>query len=154
LLVDCLVYIVLFFVVTGVSFSFFYTAWDGSFALRRNADDIASVLKAGELWRADVRNATGALQVEPSTNNEVLRIPQKTGEIVYKFSDGSLSRSADGRDWKQVLSQIKTSRMESERRQQVTAWRWEIELAPIKKRTSQLHPLFMFEAVPHPAANP
>jgi hypothetical protein len=37
--------------------------------------------------------------------------------------------------------------MESERRQHVTAWRWEIEL-PTKKNTAQVHPLFTFEAVP------
>jgi hypothetical protein len=152
MLIDCVVYIGMFFVVAGVAFSFFYACWDGSLALRRNTDDITSALKAGEMWRADVRNATGPLLAEDSADGQVLHIPEKSGEVVYKFSEGSLWRSAANQESRQVLLKVKSSRMESERRQQVTAWRWEIEL-PIKKRTAQVHPLFTFEAVPNLVAN-
>jgi hypothetical protein len=149
MLIDCLLYCVLFFVVTGVAFSLFYTCWDGAFALRKNTDDIANAVRAGEIWRADVRDATGEIRVEDSADGQVLHIPEKSGEVIYKFAEGALSRSADGRDWRKLLPNVKASRMELEKRQQVTAWRWEIELGAIKKRTVQLvHPLFTFEAVP------
>jgi hypothetical protein len=152
MLIDCLVSIALFFVVTGAAFSFFYTCWEGSSALRRNTDDITGALRAGEMWRADVRSATGALRVEDAVGGEVLRIPEKSGEVVYKFADGALSRNSGG-GWTELLAKVKTSRMESERRQQVTAWRWEVELMT-KKRTLQVKPLFTFEAVPSAATNP
>lgn len=150
MLIDCLVYMALFVVVTGVAFSFFYTCWDGSFALRRNAEDIADTLRAGEIWRSDVRNATGPLRVENAPDAWILHIPEKSGEVVYKFSGGSLSRGTGNQNWRQVLPRVKTSRMEPERRQQITAWRWDVELMAIKKKTLQTHPLFTFEAVPNP----
>jgi hypothetical protein len=148
LLVDCMVYIGLFFLITGVAFSFFYSCWDGSLALRRNTDDITSALKAGETWRADVRNANGPLRIENSADGQLLHVPEKSGEVVYRYEAGSLWRVAANQEPRQLLPKIKSSRMESEQRQQVTAWRWEIEL-PIKKHTAQVHPLFTFEAVPN-----
>jgi hypothetical protein len=148
MLIDCLMYIVLFFVVTGAAFSFFYTCWDGSYALRKNGEDIANTLRAGEMWRADVRGATGEIRVENSAAEEVVRIPEKSGEVAYKLSGTELSRNMDGRTWRQLLPNVKASRMEPEKRQHVTAWRWEIELAAIPKKTPQLKPVFTFEAVP------
>jgi hypothetical protein len=148
MIIDCLVYIGLFFLIATVSFSLFYTCWDGSLALRRNTDDITSALKAGELWRTDVRNASGPLRVEDSAGGQLMRIPEKSGEVVYKFSGTNISRIQANGESRQLLAKVTSSRMESERRQQVTAWRWEIEL-PLKKRTAQVHPLFMFEAVPN-----
>jgi hypothetical protein len=148
MLIDCLVYCVLFFVVTGAAFSFFSTCSDGSFALRKNADDIATALRTGEMWRADVREATGAIEVERSAEGEMVKIPEKSGDVVYKFAARMLSRSADGRE-RELLSNVNTSRMEPEKRQQVTAWRWEVELLVTKKHTLQVHPAFTFEAVPN-----
>ncbi len=147
LLVDCLVYIGLFFLILGVAFSFFYSCWDGSLALRRNTDDIANALKAGESWRADIRVATGALRVEDSTDGQILHIPAKSGEVVYAFSNGALSRKVPDHETQVLLAKVKTSHMVSERRGQITAWRWEVEL-PTKKHTAQVKPLFTFEAVP------
>lgn len=154
MLIDCLVYCVLFFAITGVAFSFFYTCWDGSLALRRNADDITNVLRAGETWRADVRAATGPIRVADSTDGEVARIPEKSGEVVYRFVDGTFSRRAKGQEWRELLPNVKSSRMLSDPRRQVTAWRWELELATMKKRTLKLHPAFTFEAVPGTAFKP
>ena len=148
LLIDCLVYIGLFFLITGVAFCFFYSCWDGSLALRRNTDDITSALRAGEIWRADVRNASGPLRVENSADGQFLHIPEKSGDAVYRYAAGSLWRDAANHEPRQLLPKVKSSRMELEQRHQVTAWRWEIEL-PIKKRTAQVHPLFTFEAVPN-----
>ena len=148
LLVDCLVYIGLFFLITGVAFSFFYSCWDGSLALRRNTDDITSALRVGEIWRADVRDASGPLRVENSTAGQLLHVPEKSGEVVYRFAAGSLWRDAANREPRQLLPKVKSSRIELDHRKQVTVWRWELEL-PIKKRTAQVHPLFTFEAVPN-----
>jgi hypothetical protein len=154
MLIDCLVYCVLFFAVTGVAFSFFYTCWDGSLALRRNSDDITNALRAGETWRADVRAATGAIQVQDSADGEVVRIPEKSGEVVYRFASGTFSRRAGGQDWRVLLPNVGRSRMQTDSRPQVTAWRWELELMTMKKRTLKLHPAFTFEAVPGAVIKP
>lgn len=147
-LIDCLVYIGLFFLITGVAFSFFYSCWDGSLALRRNTDDITTALRAGEIWRADIRNASGPVQIETSAEGQLLHIPEKSGDVVYRYAAGSLWREEPKHEPRQLLPKVKSSRMEQDRRNQVTVWRWEVEL-PTKKRTAQVHPLFTFEAVPN-----
>jgi len=148
MLIDCLVYIACFFMITGVGFSFFYTCWDGSFALRRNSEDIENGLRAGEIWRSDIRGATGHIRVESLPGAEKIYVPGKSGEIVYNFAGNSLTRTLEGQPARELLSNVKQSRMEASPRQHVTAWRWELELMPVKKRTVRVTPLFTFEAVP------
>ena len=140
-LLECLAYIALLAVVLGIATKLFFQAWDDSKALRRNADDIVRVMHAGDRWRADVRSATGPVQVADADGGEQLRIPAATGEIVYTFSNGELRRQ--NRLW---LSNIKASQMRSDLRQTVTAWRWKLELKTVKK-TARWRPLFTFEAV-------
>ncbi len=80
----------------------------------------------------------------------MLRIPQKSGEIDYRFFEDALWRR-DGADagWIELLPKIKSSRMAADRRSQVTAWRWEVELMSHRKG-ARVVPLFTFEAVPQP----
>src|SRR4029077_12950063 len=54
LLTEALVYIGLLFVILGVGYLAMDRSIDNSVLLRRNADDIANALHAGERWRADV----------------------------------------------------------------------------------------------------
>ena len=148
LLVECIVYIGIFFMVLGIAFKLFYTCWDNAKGLRRNTDEIVSTLKTGERWRADVRTATAPLHAEESPAGPVLHIPQRSGEIGYLFSEGALwRRTALNSEWTRLLSGVKSSRMATDQRQHVTAWRWEMELAVRRKETRTL-PLFTFEAVP------
>ena len=153
MLIECLLYIGMFFVILGVAFNIFYVCWDSAKALRRNTDQIAATVRIGERWRQDVRSATASLHAENSTDGVVLRIPEKSGEIAWKFSDGVLWRrkGANG-TWTQTLAGVKSSRMESDRRGEVTAWRWEVELTT-RRKGAKVVPLFTFEAVPNANSN-
>ena len=146
-LVECLVYISMSLVVLGIASSVFYRCWDNSKHLRRNAGDVVQALHAGELWRADIRSATGPME---STHGEAaaqLRIPRTNGAVVYTFANGELHRqSADGVSDQVLLTRVKSSRMQPDARRQVTAWRWELELQPVQKKPQML-PLFTFESV-------
>ena len=146
-LVECLVYIGMSLVVLGVASSVFYKAWDNSKHLRRNADDIVQTLRAGELWRADIRAATGSLESTEAEAAAKLRIPTANGVVVYTFANGELRRQASGdAPEKVLLAHVKSSRMLSDARRHVTAWRWELELQPVQKKPKML-PLFTFESV-------
>jgi hypothetical protein len=148
LLIDCMVYLALFFIISGVAFVVFYSCWDNSKNFRRSTDEIAATLKIGDRWRADVRTATAPLRVEASPTDSLLRIPQKTGEIDYRFFEGSLwRRNGTDAEWIELLPKIKSSRMAPDQRHQVTAWRWEVELMTHRKG-ARVVPLFTFEAVP------
>lgn len=152
-LVECLIYIGMSLVILGVAFSVFYKAWDHSTHLRRNATEIVQALHAGELWRADVRAATGPLESTDAEAAATLRIPTANGSVVYTFADGELHRQMAGNAPGQVLlTHIKSSHMQSDPRRHVTAWRWELELQTTEKKP-KLFPLFTFESVSAAAQN-
>ena len=147
-LVDCMVYIAVFFLVLGVGFKMFYICWDSLKAFRQNADQIAATLKTGERWREDVRHATAEPRTEESADGTIWRITQKSGEVDYRYADETLwRRNGNAGDWTPVLLKVKSSRIEPDRREHVAAWRWEIELAT-KRKGARVVPLFTFEAVP------
>ena len=146
MLVECLVYLGVFAVLLGIGYGTFYLCWDNSKALHCATDDITAALHAGERWRADIRGATGKITVETTAQGEQLRIPRKTTAIIYSFKAGELHRQlASSRFSELVLPTIKASQMVKETRGPVTAWRWELELAPRRKET-RLPLLFTFEA--------
>ncbi len=124
----------------------FYQCWDNSKALRLTTDDIAAALRAGERWRADIRDATGKITVETTAAGELLRIPDGTNEILYHFTDGKIRRQSASSDFAEsVLTAVKASQMVKDTRGTVTAWRWELELKPHREVTHS--PLqFTFEA--------
>ena len=146
MLVECLVYLGVFAVLLGIGYGTFYMCWDYSKALRYATDDIASALRAGERWRADIRNATGKITIETTAQGELLRIPRRTTAIIYSFRAGELHRQlASSRFSELVLPTVKASQMVTETRGPVTAWRWELELTARRKET-RLPLLFTFEA--------
>ncbi len=55
-LIECMIYIVVLAVVMGLGFSAFYRFLENWRDLARSSEDILQVLKAGELWRADIRS--------------------------------------------------------------------------------------------------
>jgi Tfp pilus assembly protein FimT len=151
MLVECLVYIAVLAVVLVVTMKSFYRCWDDSKALRHNADDIILVLHAGEQWRADVRAARGPVQLSQADGAEQLLIPSAAGPIIYTFAKGELRRQTSSpAATNLLLSNIQSSQMQSNPRQRVTAWTWELELKPTRKG-ARVRPLFTFETVAGPA---
>ncbi len=144
-LVECLVYIALFFVVLGVAVGAYYQMDEQSRGFARNSSDIVRTMQAGERWRADVRNATNAAQFD---QNLELRLATRNGDVSYFFRDGSVWRQStnDGKPIP-VIANVKSSQMKADPRPQVKAWRWEIELQT-KRTNATVRPLFTFLAVP------
>jgi len=146
LLLECLVYIVVFAVITGLGLATFYLCWDNSKALRGTTDDIAAALRAGERWRADIRGATGKITVETAAAGELLRIPCGTNVILYRFADAKIRRQLASSDFAEpTLTAVEVSQMVKDTRGTVTAWRWELALKPHHKVT-HLPLQFTFEA--------
>src|SRR6185312_3093380 len=86
MLIECMVYLAVFLILTGIGMASFYLLWDNSKALRYSADDVHRALSDGEMWRADVRSATGKIQIENSTDGTRIKIPNGKNEIIYHFS--------------------------------------------------------------------
>jgi hypothetical protein len=146
LLIECVVYIAVFAILLGAGMAAFYLCWDYSKAMIYATDDITTALHAGERWRADVRNATGKISVEPSAAGEVVRIPGPGKEIVYRFESGEVRREFPASHISQlVLPKVETSQMSGENRNGVTAWRWELDLV-VRRPETHLPLLFTFEA--------
>ena len=147
LLVECMVYIVLFFIITGLAFAAFYRCEKNTRNLQRNTDDILRVVKTGELWRQDIRKASAPPHVVAGSELLILHVPQGTNEVLYAFSNGEiLRRPTLTAPWVRLMLKVKNSRMESERRQHVAAWRWEVELQS-EQKVARVKPLFLFQAV-------
>ena len=147
-LLECLVYIALLTVVMGIGYMALYHASVNHRNLSLNVDDIASAVNVGELWRKDVRAATGLITSQSAAEGQQLRIPQKQGEVTYHFAAGELRRQqAAGAPWTVLLPRVETSSMTVDRRKHVTAWRWELTLKTTARQV-RLRPVFSFEAVP------
>ena len=146
LLLECLVYMVVFAVITGLGLATFYLCWDNSKALRLTTDDVGAALRAGERWRADIRSATGKINVENTAGGELLRIPCGTNEILYHFTAGKIYRQSASPGFAgSMLTAVEASQMVKEKRGPVSAWRWELALKPHRKVT-HLPLQFTFEA--------
>jgi len=148
MLEECLVYIAVSSVLLGLAFAAFYRVMENAKGLRRNAADIARVLQAGERWREDIHRATGPLRLanSPGAVEQAFHVPQRSGEVIYFFTGTNLLRRA-GPDapWREALAGVKVSRMNRDRRERVTAWRWELELNTGRKKPL-VRPLFTFQA--------
>ncbi len=151
-LIECLVYIGVMTTILAVASMAFYRCYDHMRALRRNSDDIARVLHVGEQWRNDVRRA-----VRPPTFDEtdqMLHVEHKNGVVDYRFSECQiLRRTAANATWTSVLTNLNGSQMKLETQRGVAAWRWEIELRPLRK-PARVQPLFTFTAIPKPQTTP
>jgi hypothetical protein len=150
-LLECLMYIALLGLVLGGATTAFYFCLGHSEAVMVTTDNIASVLRTGERWRADVRAATGPITVQTNAAGQVVWIPEGARVVSYRFESGAISRqfSATAQPL-MLLSNAKASLMTMDSRGSVRAWRWELELAPARKET-HLPLRFTFEtAQPKP----
>lgn len=144
-LMECLVYLAIFFVVVGVALTAFYQMNDQSRAITRNSADIVRATQAGERWRQDVRAATNAT-THPA--NGELRLKTPGGEISYFFRDHAVWRQGpNDASSSPALTDVKASVMTPAARTRVTSWRWEVELQS-RRTNATLRPLFSFQAVP------
>jgi hypothetical protein len=150
LLIECLVYLAVFTILTSIGFASFYLCWDHSAALVIATDDMGAALRAGERWRADVRAATGKISVQSTPEGELLRIPHGRNEIFYSYHGGAIRRKlASAGSAELVFAKVTSSQMQTETRDGVTAWRWELDL-PLRRSETQLPLLFTFEAAQKP----
>jgi hypothetical protein len=148
LIAEALVYLGVLFLLLGVGYVALYRCMDNSIGLRRNADDIAAAVRAGERWRADVRAAEGQPRLEHTASEQILRLRTHRGEIAYRFSENAVFRQVGAGPSVRLLENVKSSAMTSEARQQARAFRWEVELQTRKKTITRTRPLFTFVAVP------
>ena len=152
-LIEMLVYMSVAFLILAFASAAMYKSMDASAGIRRNADDISSVLNAGEHWREDVRHAAAPLRMEKVSEDEsILHIPQRQGEVAYRFSSDAVMRKSGGGDWTPVLEHVKDSDFVADQRQKTLAWRWEVELQSYRKAMTRMRPLFTFIAVPTASA--
>jgi prepilin-type N-terminal cleavage/methylation domain-containing protein len=146
-LIECLTYMVVFLILSGVAMASFYLCWDHSKALITASDDIGAALRAGERWRADVRQASGSISIESIASGEIIKIPEGENTVLYRFDSGKILRQAGAANLPVLLlPKVKSSEMKQQMRGGVTAWRWDLELV---QRRKEIHTrlLFMFEAV-------
>jgi hypothetical protein len=146
MLIECLVYIAVFTVLTGIGLAAFYFCWDHTRATIFTADEVESALRAGEGWRADVRAATGKISVENTATGEVVMIPEGERMVVYRFTAGELRREIPSQNNSRLLlPKVKASEMTTEARGGAIAWRWELAVTP-RRQEAHLPMLFTFEA--------
>ena len=151
LLIEALVYIGVIVALLGVAYAATYRCIDRSIALRRNADDITSALHAGERWRADVRAAASQVRLEPTDAGQLLYLGGPSSAVAYCFATNAVSRRVGTGSWVRLLGNVKSSAMTADRREYVTAWRWELEIQPRATgsvKPGRIRPLFTFLAVP------
>jgi len=152
-LAECLVYISVFFILTGIAYAAFYRSFEFSINLRRNTDDIARALKVGEQWRQDVRSATGPLLQEDQDGTQVLVIPHPNGKVVYWLRETTVWRLSPANPAPlPICPAVKSSLMIPDTRIPGASWRWELELKSAQKAV-RLKPLFSFMAAAHVNAN-
>ena len=146
-LIELLVYIGILAVLLSVGFVAVERCMENSWAFRHNVDELSRAMHAGELWRADVRAASGRVRYEARGDTQVLHIPTGRGEITYRMETNSVQRHLGSGPWTTVLDDVKTSAMQPDARQTVNAWRWEVELVRPDHGPAR-GPLLSFVAVP------
>jgi len=136
-IIEMVAYLAVLTVILAGAYAALHEAIQHSSRTRRQSEMIIAVMRAGERWRADVRAATGPI----SERNGRLVIPLAAGPVTYVVRSNTVLR-----DGKPLLTQVKTSAMVASRRQELTAWQWEVELLA-GKPNPRIRPLFAFISV-------
>jgi Tfp pilus assembly protein PilE len=144
-LLELLVYVACLAMFLNVSFEAYFRYNQKTQALRRNAIELVQVLRAGERWRADVREAVAPPRLSEGASGSSFIISQKDGEVLYTFSNGTVRRQAKQKSVP-VLSTVRSSTIERDVRQRVVSWRWELELMT-ERKGGAVRPLFTFESI-------
>lgn len=150
-LIEVIVYLAVYAGLLGLALMCFYKCYDHFFDMRRYSDDITRSVRAGEIWRQDIRTATAAVRFNDA--DQSLHIPHRDGEIAYRMTDSTVYRQARAEaPWTVLLARVQASAMRADTRAQVAAWRWEVELQS-KRKSTRVRPVFTFLAAT-PAALP
>lgn len=149
-LIDCLIYITLLILLFGLTLSAFLQTLRHSKELERVSVTTVRALQAGEQWREDVRAARGGVRLVESGGTNELRLTTASGDVAYAFREGAMLRRAGAGTnalWLEVLDGVKVSRFVEDRRKQVVAWAWELEL--VRRKDGQgMQRVLTFLAVP------
>lgn len=149
-LVEMLTYIVVLAAILGVGGNALNRLWTVSGHIRREADDLRATLAAGERWRDDVRHSAGGISSEGSGTTQVLTLHPKAGaEVQWAFVEGVMLRRVGATNgWAPVLKQVRESAIREDTRGTIKAWRWDLELEPLSKK-SRFRRQLSFLAVPN-----
>lgn len=148
LLVEALVYLSLVFVIAGGASMVAYHMMERSARLKQKTDLMTRALQIGELWRKEVRHATGPIRLVNEGDRREFHIPNDSGEIVYVYEKNQLLRLANTNATAVLLlPKVPSSRMIKDSRGGVVSWRWEIQL-PSHREVARVKPNFTFQAVP------
>jgi Tfp pilus assembly protein FimT len=153
-LVECLIYISVSAVVLGIGSVAFYRCWDDNKNITRNGNEIVQTLKAGENWRTDMRSATGPIKLSTTNAQQTISIPCGQQVVTYSFDNGEVRKqTVKNGSWNVVIQKVKSSQMETDKRDLVTAWRWDVELVS-QRKNAKVRPLFTFEVVAGNSSTP
>lgn len=146
MLVEALMYLAVTALLVGLGMMLFLRCLGTATGLSRNADDIAGATRLGELWRADLRLATAPPRLADANTNELI-IPQRAGEVAYRFAERGISRRAAGEtDWMLRLERVIRANWNSSPRAGVAVWHFDLELKT-QRPHARLRPLFSFIGV-------
>jgi hypothetical protein len=141
LLIECLVYIALLFIVLNLAFAAWFRCSENSKRLNQNVDDVVRVMQAGERWRDDIRVAMSI-----TASGGSLELAQSNATVSYVFeSNAVLRRAKSGAPLVRFLTGVKSSRMEKDARLEAGAWDWQVQL--LARGAEHFAPFFAFEAV-------
>jgi type II secretory pathway component PulJ len=146
-LVEVLVYLGAAGVVLVAMMQAFHVGYSSAVTLHRQAQQMTRALQAGERWRADVRQASAVPQLEQTSEGLRMIIPQLQGTVFYEFGTNGVYRtgSAPG-GTVPVLTEAIVSQVQSEWREGIQVWRWDVCLSPDRK-SGRWRPVFTFVAV-------
>lgn len=142
MLVEALVYMALFAIVTGMATHFFLDTMSTSRNLREAGEDILRVGRFGDLWRQDVRHGRFVLPSNGPSPGTLCRIKREDGAVItYRTIDDTLTRETSDNKLT-VLKRVDSCALEK-MQGSVDAWRLDIELQP-RKHPADTRPLFSF----------
>lgn len=146
MLVECMIYIAILAIVLTIAFGAFYRSLASSRTLARNTADILRTLRAGESWRADVREAVAPLNLVSQNGVTGCEIRASDRLMAYLYDGTNVWRLTGDEPPQLILAQVRSSQIIQDKRSEVTVWRWEVELQT-KRKSARLQPLFTFQGV-------
>ena len=146
-LIEVLVYIVLFSAFMLVASNAYISSENQARSIRWNATNIIKVMYAGERWRQDIRDGTSPPQIiqsplpNPDDPPDIIELaslkiikPSETNWYAFRGDHVFRMSSLLPAQWELVMDRVNSSTMVEEKRGEVAAWRWEVEL---KTRTKK-----------------
>jgi len=157
--IEVLVYIVLFSTFMLVAFNAYFSSKNQARSMQWNAIKIIQVMNAGERWRQDIRDAISLPQIiqsslpNPDDPPDIIELaslkiikPSETNWYAFRGDHVFRMSSLLPAQWELVMDRVNSSTMVEEKRGEVAAWRWEVELKTITTN-APTKPLFTFLSV-------